>query len=78
MIDRTFIENGIRWIIDYKTLRTDPALIGPALDAYLNDKAASYRPQLERYATLYAHEASEGLMVRTAVFFPAHGKLVYL
>lgn len=78
VIDRTFVENGIRWIIDYKTLRTDPALIGPALDAYLNDKAASYRPQLERYAMLYAHEVSEGLMVRTAVFFPAHGKLVHL
>lgn len=78
VIDRTFIENGIRWIIDYKTLRTDPALTGDALEAHLNDKAASYRPQLERYAALYAHEEAQGLRVRMAVFFPAHGKLVPL
>ena len=78
VIDRTFIENGIRWIIDYKTLHTDPALTGEALEAHLNDKAASYRPQLERYAALYAHEEARGLRVRMAVFFPAHGKLVPL
>jgi ATP-dependent exoDNAse (exonuclease V) beta subunit len=76
VIDRTFIENGIRWIIDYKTLRSDATLAGNALEAHLEAKAATYRPQLERYAALYAHEAEQGITIRTAIFFPAHGKLV--
>ena len=76
VIDRTFIDNGVRWIIDYKTLRNDPTLTESALDAHLTAKAESYRPQLERYAALYAHEAQQGIRIRTAIFFPAHGKLI--
>lgn len=78
VIDRTFIEDGVRWIIDYKTLRSDPTLTGSALDAHLSAKAAGYRPQLERYAALYAHEVQQGIVVKTAIFFPAHGKLIPL
>lgn len=78
VIDRTFIEDGIRWIIDYKTIRHDAALTGTALIAHLEAKAATYRPQLERYAALYAHEAEQGIAIRTAIFFPAHGKLITL
>lgn len=77
VIDRTFIDAGTRWIIDYKTLRladTDAA----SCEALLKGKAESYRPQLARYATLYAHEAAQGLSIRTAIFFPAHGKLIEL
>ncbi len=76
VIDRTFIENNIRWIIDYKTLRTEPHVSEAALEAQLTEKAESYRPQLERYATLYAHEAAQGICIRMAIFFPAHGKLI--
>ena len=71
VIDRTFIEAGTRWIIDYKTLRTVDE--GAAPDAVLQEKAAAYKAQLERYAALFA---TEGLPIRTAIFFPAHGKLV--
>jgi len=39
----------------------------------LQEKAAAYKDQLERYAALFA---TEGLPIRTAIFFPAHGKLV--
>ena len=73
VIDRTFLENGTRWIIDYKTLNIHATA---ELDAQLHAKANSYRPQLQRYAALYAHEAATGITIRTAVFFPAHGKLV--
>jgi ATP-dependent exoDNAse (exonuclease V) beta subunit len=71
VIDRTFIEAGTRWIIDYKTLRIVDE--GAAPDAVLQEKAAAYKDQLERYAALFANE---GLPIRTAIFFPAHGKLV--
>lgn len=78
VIDRTFIEQGVRWIIDYKTLRNDAELSGSALESHLAAKAESYRAQLARYAALYAHEAAQGLTLRTAIFFPAHGKLIPL
>ena len=81
VIDRTFIDNGARWIIDYKTLRLDNSQDldnTQDLDAALRIKAESYRPQLKRYAALYAHESAQGLQIRTAIFFPAHGKLIEL
>ena len=71
VIDRTFIEAGTRWIIDYKTLRTvDP---GATSERVLQEKAAAYKAQLDRYAALFE---AEGLAIRTAIFFPAHGKLI--
>lgn len=73
VIDRTFIADGARWIIDYKTLRLRQ---NEHVEATLKAKAESYRPQLERYAALYAHEAATGLAIRTVIFFPAHGKLI--
>lgn len=73
VIDRTFISEGARWIIDYKTLRLAPE---SDIEAMLQAKAESYRPQLERYAALYAHEAERGIAIRTAIFFPAHDKLI--
>ena len=73
VIDRTFLENGTRWIIDYKTMRHHDTA---ELVAQLESKANSYRPQLARYAALYAHEANTGITIRTAIFFPAHGKLI--
>lgn len=71
VIDRTFIHANERWIIDYKTLRTQGT--GQKTEQMLQDKAAIYKPQLTRYAELFA---AEGLNVRTAIFFPAHGKLI--
>ncbi len=71
IIDRTFIDNGTRWIIDYKS--TDLGS-NPALDTLI-EEARQYRPQLERYAGLFI---GEGLPVRKAVFFLAYGKLVSL
>jgi ATP-dependent exoDNAse (exonuclease V) beta subunit len=69
IIDRTFIEDGVRWIIDYKS--TD---LGSNIDA-LKQEAQQYRPQLDRYVRLFI---KEGLPVRKAVFFLAHGQLVTL
>ena len=72
VIDRTFIDQGIRWIVDYKTLRISTSQT-QTLEAILQSKADSYKPQLQRYAALYRDEGRE---IRTAIFFPAHGKLI--
>lgn len=71
VIDRTFIENGERWIIDYKSAQLDESLA----DAALSQQAENYRSQLERYAAVFMEE---GLPIRKAVFFLALGKLVEL
>ena len=67
VIDRIFVADGCRWIIDYKTARLP--------EAELPQRAASYRPQLERYARLFADDPQP---VRAAIFFPMQGRLVEL
>ncbi len=71
VIDRTFIENGERWIVDYKSVRLEP----DAADSELIARAEIYRPQLARYATLFD---GEGLPIRAAIFFLAHGRMIEL
>nr|MBA3695801.1 exodeoxyribonuclease V [Methylotenera sp.] len=68
IIDRTFIENGIRWIVDYK-------LTEPDGNANLAGVAELHRPQLERYAALFC---GHGLPIKKAVFFLSLGELVEL
>lgn len=46
VVDRTFVEDGRRWIVDYKTSRHE----GAAPDAFLERERERYAPQLERYA----------------------------
>ena len=67
VIDRSFVADGARWIIDYKTARLP--------DSELAERAERYRPQLERYARLFA---GDPLPVRAAIFFPMQGRLVEL
>ena len=67
VIDRIFVADGCRWIIDYKTVRLP--------EAELAIRAESYRPQLERYASLFA---DAGLPLRLAIFFPVQDRLIEL
>jgi len=69
IVDRSFVEGGQRWIIDYKTAQV--ADEKTALQAH----AERYRAQLERYARLFA---DEGLPLRLGIFYAAHGRLVEL
>ena len=71
VVDRTFVEDCVRWVVDYKSARLGDAVPEEAL----NRQAARYRPQLERYAALFRYE---GLPIRMGVLFMAHGKLVEL
>lgn len=70
IIDRTFIEDGTRWVIDYKS-----AALAEVQPETASQLAERYRPQLERYARLFA---AEGLPVRKAVLFLSSGQLVEL
>jgi ATP-dependent helicase/nuclease subunit A len=69
VIDRCFIADGVRWIVDYKI-----ADLGQnASEGHLKKHAEYYREQLGAYARLFA---GEGLPIRCAVFYVAHGKLI--
>ncbi|MCK9382015.1 MAG: UvrD-helicase domain-containing protein [Sulfuritalea sp.] len=71
VVDRCFVEDGVRWIIDYKTVD-----LGPTADLrLLAVHAGRYRSQLESYAALFA---AEGLPQRLAVLYVAHGILASL
>lgn len=63
-IDRTFVDAGVRWVIDYKTGTHE----GAGRDAFLDREVERYRPQLERYAQLMAGLGPEP--VRCGLYFP--------
>lgn len=71
VIDRIFVAEGERWIVDYKTVQ-EPA---HAPVDFLAQRAESYRPQLARYASLFAEA---GLPLRLAIFYPVQGVLIEL
>ena len=48
IVDRTFVDNGNRWIIDYKT----SAHTGGDLEGFLDNEQERYRDQLEGYASI--------------------------
>ena len=64
VLDRTFIENGTRWIIDYKTSSHS----GGDLEGFLNNEAKRYHEQLQRYKNAVA--ITETRPIRTALYFP--------
>lgn len=70
VLDRTFVEDGTRWIIDYKT----SSHAGGDLDTFLANEQERYRSQLRRYRK--ALEMTEDRTVRTALYFPLLDRLV--
>lgn len=71
VIDRTFTDSGVRWIIDYKT-----ADLGPQpSEAQFATHAERFRTQLERYSHLFK---GENLPQQLGIFYVAHGRLVRL
>ena len=64
-IDLTFVEQNVRWIIDYKLSAANET----------PEVTEQHRAQLERYATLFA---GENLPIKKAVFFLCTGELVEL
>ena len=65
ILDRTFIDNdGIRWIIDYKTSRHE----GANQETFLDHEQERYREQLEKYALLMNQLCKEN--IKLGLYFP--------
>ena len=67
VIDRSFVADGTRWIIDYKTSRHE----GGGLEAFLDREVERYQAQLETYARALALMSPEP--IRCALYFPVFG-----
>jgi ATP-dependent exoDNAse (exonuclease V) beta subunit len=70
IIDRTFVENNIRWIIDYKT--SEPGLNQDEA-SFLQTEKQRYQTQLEIYALAFK---PAGLAIKLALYFPMIDKLL--
>ncbi|HET7650492.1 MAG TPA: UvrD-helicase domain-containing protein [Gammaproteobacteria bacterium] len=69
VMDRTFVDNeGIRWIVDYKTSRHE----GGDLADFLAREEARYRGQLARYAKLM--RLRENRPLKVGLYFPLLGR----
>src|ERR1700722_9246845 len=65
VFDRSFVdEQGVRWVIDYKTSQHS----GGALEEFLDREVERYRPQLQRYAVLARRLGPAP--VRLGLYFP--------
>jgi ATP-dependent exoDNAse (exonuclease V) beta subunit len=65
VFDRSFIDDeGVRWVIDYKTSQH----LGSGLEQFLDREVERYSPQLERYARLARKLGPEP--VRLGLYFP--------
>jgi ATP-dependent exoDNAse (exonuclease V) beta subunit len=69
VLDRTFIDNGTRWIIDYKT----SSHTGGDLEGFLDNEEKRYREQLRRYRDALA--LTESRPIRAALYFPLLDRL---
>ena len=66
-IDRTFIADGCRWIVDFKLSRHE----GSDLEAFLDEERERYRDQLEGYAELWHRRGEDGgREIRLGLYFP--------
>lgn len=68
IVDRTFIADGIRWIIDYKS--SEPHAEQTTAD-FITQEIAAYKTQLIRYKACFA--ALGETEIKTALYFPLLG-----
>jgi ATP-dependent exoDNAse (exonuclease V) beta subunit len=68
-LDRTFVAQGRRWIVDFKTSQHE----GGSLGAFLDSEVERYAPQLERYAQALA--VTDARPIELGLYFPLLGEL---
>ncbi len=73
VVDRTFIDNGTRWIVDYKSSAPAP---GQDTESFLASEVALYQEQLAGYRELF--RATGETEIRTALYFPRLPRLSVL
>jgi len=72
VVDRTYVdEEGVRWIIDYKTGEHE----GSNLKKFFDDEMDRHRDQLESYEQLLRLQG-ETRKIKKALYYPLHQKLV--
>ena len=72
ILDRTFIdEEGVRWIIDYKTGEHQ----GADLEHYFEEEKNRYGPQLDQYEELLKLRG-ESRPIKKALYYPLHKRLI--
>ena len=64
ILDRTFVEDGKRWIVDYKT----STHAGSDVDWFLDNERERYRSKMEIYAR--AMQATDGRPIFLGLYFP--------
>ncbi len=70
VVDRTFIDSGIRWIIDYKT--SIPSQ-GTSTEDFMNEESKKYASQLKHYTEILSildQEKGHNLHYKQALYFP--------
>lgn len=65
-IDRTFVEDGVRWIIDYKSGQH----LSSDLNGWLDQEQFRHAPQLNRYAEVL--NKKHAMQTRLGIYFPMH------
>ncbi|MEZ5528963.1 MAG: UvrD-helicase domain-containing protein [Porticoccaceae bacterium] len=70
IVDRTFVYDDTRWIIDYKSAEPTE---DESLEQFLWRQRTHYREQLDHYARLFS--AMEELPVKCALYFPLIQKI---
>ena len=71
IIDRTFVADGVRWIVDYKSSELET---GHSMEEFFAQEMDIYKEQLQRYEKLMA--AMETLPIKTALYWVSFGKLI--
>ncbi len=71
VVDRTFVDQGTRWIIDYKSAAPGPQ---QPLNDFLAQQQQLYHKQLSHYEKLFLN--MESLPIKKALFFPLIGHLL--
>lgn len=64
VIDRVRIEDGVHWLVDYKTSSHE----GGNLQGFIDQEVERYKPQLRLYRDIYG--GMTGALLRTALYFP--------
>lgn len=71
IIDRTFVDNGVRWIIDYKTGMHG----GGNLEFFFTEEKERYAQQLNEYERVLQLNG-ETRPIKKALYYPMHKRLV--
>lgn len=71
IVDRSFVENDVRWIVDYKTGGHG----GGDVEAFLEQERQRYAKQLERYGAVY-RQLEPQRTIKLALYFPLMKRMV--